>query len=201
MRKLVVLQIGLAVIAFVVSAWILFSLRPKIAEKQTLQQQLSEAKQANTQLQQNPLQTSPNLQQSRAILSQGVTLFHQGNFQGAIAKYNQALKLSPNDPYGWSLNGYALFRAGQISDSVAALEKAIQFDPGDPENFLNLAKAYCSEKQYDEALNIFVTNPSPDVLAEIRGFLKSDGELKRVCSPILQRALAAEPPAKPPSNP
>jgi len=185
LSKFVTLQIFLAVAAFVLAAWIFFEERPSVVEKQQLQQQLTSIQQKNSSLEKAASSSSLSSSQSRTLVREGVALFHKQDYQGALAKYKQALAISPNDPYAWSLDGYTLFKAGEIPESITANEKAAQLDPANPLTFLNLAKAYCSEKQYDKALQALVNRPTADGLVVIRGYVNSDGELRKVCAPIL----------------
>lgn len=193
MRKLVVLQIVLAVVALIVTSWVFFKARPKVEEKQQLEDKLAVAEQKNQKLESAVIVVQSDRKQSRLHLRQGVTLFHQQKYDEAIAQYDKALEVFPDDPYGWSLKGYALFKAGNIPQSIEANQKAVQLDPGDPLNFIDLAKSYCAQKQYDEALRVLVDEPSPDVFVDIRRYLQTDGEIRRLCKPILAR-ISKQPP-------
>src|SRR5258705_11708030 len=114
MKKMIILQIGLAVIAFVITGWIFLRERPQAEVNQQVQQELSQVKQQNQELQQVVGLTPSDRKQSRAFLREGVALLHQKKYEEAIAQYDKALASFPDDPYGVSLKGYALFRAGRI---------------------------------------------------------------------------------------
>ena len=187
MRKMVVFQIILATAAFVATAWIFFSVRPKVEETHQLRQQLAVAQEQNQQLENSPKPVQHDLKQSRVYLRQGVALLHQKQYEQAIEQYDKALEIFPDDPYGWSLKGYALFRADRIPESIEANRKAVQLDPGDPLNFIDLAKSYCAAKQYKDAERVLLEDPTPDVASEIQQYLQTDGEIRRVCKPILAR--------------
>jgi Flp pilus assembly protein TadD len=187
MKKMVASQIGLALVAFFITGWIFFKERPQAVENHQLKQELNQATQTNQQLQQHVSSVQYDRKQSREYLRQGRALFHEGNYDQAITRYDKALESFPDDPYGWSLKGYALFRAGHIQESIDANKKAVQLDPGDPLNFIDLAKSYCAASQYDDAVRVLVNDPPSDVAPDVRNYILTDGEIRRVCKPILSR--------------
>jgi Flp pilus assembly protein TadD len=193
MRKMVILQIGLAVVAFAITAWVFFKERPQAQ----LRQELKEVQQKNAQLQ-KMAQTVPvpyDRKQSRVYLREGRTLFHQQKYDEAIAMYEKALQSFPDDPYGWSLKGYALFRVGRIPESIEANQKAVELDPGDPLNYIDLAKSYCAAQRFNDAERVLLNDPPPDIASHVIGYVGSDGEIRRVCKPILGRLSNPAPPS------
>jgi Flp pilus assembly protein TadD len=187
MKKLVILQIGLAIVAFIIVAWIFFKERPQAEVNHQLQQELSQVQQQNQQLTETVKPLQNDRRQSRVYLHQGVALLHQQNYEQAIGMYDKALEISPDDPYGWSLKGYALFRAGRLPESIEANKKAVQLDPGDPLNYIDLAKSYCAAKQYENAAHILLVDPPSDTASDVSRYVLTDGELRRICTPILSR--------------
>jgi len=187
MKKMVILQISLAVIAFVITGWIFLKERPQAEVNQQLQHELSQVKQQNQELQQIAGPAQNDRKQSRVYLRTGVALLHQKKYEEAIAQYDKALASFPDDPYGVSLKGYALFRAGRIPESIEANKKAIQLDPGDPLNYIDLAKSYCAAKQYQDAERVLLKDPPPDTAPDVSRYVLTDGEIRRVCKPIIAR--------------
>lgn len=190
MKKLAWLQIGIAVIAFVITAWVFFRERPRAEVNQQLQQELTEVKQENKVLQ----QTTPvkvDREQSREYLRQGRALFHQKKYDEAIALYDKALEVFPDDPYALSLKGYALFRNGKIQESIEPNKRAIELDPGDPLNYIDLAKSYCGAKQFEDAARVLLDEPPSDTEPAVLRYFRVDGEIQRVCKPISARILKA----------
>jgi tetratricopeptide (TPR) repeat protein len=182
---MLILQIGLALVAFVITAWIFFKERPQAQVNQQLQQQLTQAQQTNQQLEQRVSSVQNDRKQSREYLRAGRDLLHQQKYDEAISQYDKALQAFPDDPYGWSLKGYAQFRAGHIPESIESNKKAIQLDPGDPLNYIDLAKSYCAAKQYQEAIHALLNDPPSDTAADVKHYILTDGEIRRVCRPIL----------------
>src|SRR5690349_20496817 len=114
MKKMVVVQICLAAVAFVITAWIFFKERPQAEKTVQLQQELTQVKEQNRQLQTTATALQYDRKQSREYIHQGRDLFHQQKYDEAIAYYDKALQSYPDDPYGWSLKGCALLRAGKV---------------------------------------------------------------------------------------
>jgi tetratricopeptide (TPR) repeat protein len=185
MKKLVILQIGLAIVAFIIVAWIFFKERPQAEVNHQLEQQLSQVQQQNQQLTQTVNPTQNDLRQSRAYLREGVALAHKQKYEEAIGQYDKALESFPDDPYGLSLKGYALFRTGRLPESIEANKRAVQLDPGDPLNFIDLAKSYCAAKQYENAEHALLVDPPSDTASDVSHYVMTDGELRRICKPIL----------------
>ena len=190
MPRMVWVQICLAAIAFGITAWIFFGERPQAVKNQQLHQQLSQAQQENQQLTAEVKLTKDDVKQSRAYLRDGRALFHQQKYDQALELYDKALQSFPDDPYGWSLKGYALFRAGRIPESIEANRRAVELDPGDPLNYIDLAKSYCAAKQYQDAKAV-LRDARSDTVSDIGRYLQSDGEIRRVCKPVLTSLLAA----------
>jgi len=183
---MVVFQICVAVIAFAITAWIFFKERPQAAKNQQLQQQLEQVQQKNQQLAHTSKPTQSDIKKSRAYLRDGRAMFHEQKYDQAIDSYDKALQSFPDDPYGLSLKGYALFKAGRIPESVEANKKAVELDPGDPLNYIDLAKSYCAAQQYDDAERV-LRDARSDTAADVGRYVQSDGEIRRVCKPILTK--------------
>lgn len=186
-KRIVFIQIAFAVIALVVIAWVFFVERPQAVVNQQLKTQLTQVQQQNQVIETEIKETVPSdPKKARTYVRAGRDLFHQGKFDESIVQYEKATELNPYDPYAWSLKGYALFRAGRIADSIEANNKAVELDPGDPLDYINLAKSYCAAKRYDDAKRALIQAPPSGTASEVQGYLKIDGEIRRVCKPILK---------------
>jgi len=185
MRKMIVLQVLLVLVALLITGWIFFRERPQAEVNHQLAEQLSQVKQENQQLQQAAAPKADQIKKAQLNLKQGRDLFHKQRYDDAIAQYEQALKLQPDDPNALGLEGYALLRAGRIAESIEVNKKAIQLDPEDPYGYLNLAKSYCTAKQYTEAQQVLITALPQDIASDVKNFIAIDGEFRRLCKPIL----------------
>lgn len=63
------------------------------------------------------------------LLQQATQASQRGERERAIARYSDAIKLSPAAPMPWHLRGCEHFRAGKISESVADFDKYVQLLP------------------------------------------------------------------------
>lgn len=185
MKKIVALQIVLAVLASIAVGWIFFRIRPKVAATSALQQQLAVATADNKQLAANAKPTPSDNARALDYSNRGLAFFRKQQYTQAVALYDKALAVAPDNAYAWSLKGYALFRAGQIPESIDANTKAIQLDPGNPVNYDNLAKSYCAAKQYADAEHALLKDPGVNIEPTVAHYFQTDGELQRVCKPIL----------------
>jgi Flp pilus assembly protein TadD len=89
-------------------------------------------------------------------LNLGVAYRQSKNNEAAIATYQRALKVIPNDPKLLNNLGVALRKARRYDESIQAHEQAIAADPYDPEIARNLAIAYRGAKRYKEAIPIYI---------------------------------------------
>jgi len=103
MKKMVWLQIGLALFAFGITARIFFKERPYAAQNHELQQELTQVKETNEQLEENMSAVKVDRKASRSYIRQGRAFFHQQKFDDAVEQYDKALKEFPDDPYGLRL--------------------------------------------------------------------------------------------------
>jgi hypothetical protein len=99
------------------------------------------------------------------------------NYAGAIASYQNSLKLVPDDPQTQNFLGYALYRAGDTKGAQAALELALQLKPDYQTAHVNLAKVYCTTNNLDAARATLSG-------IDIQPLMSSDGEFQRVCAGI-----------------
>jgi Flp pilus assembly protein TadD len=192
MKKMVMLQVGLALIAFFLVGWVFFKERPQVVVNHELHQQLEQVKQQNTELVAHAAPVPHNTKQSRMYINQGRALFHEQDYEQALVMYDKALAVNPDDAYGWGLKGYTLFKAGHIQESIDANKRALDLDPGDPLDYINLAKSYCVAKQFDDALRVLREQPPSETAPEVSRYASIDGELRRVCKPILARLSNAK---------
>ena len=66
-----------------------------------------------------------------AHFEQGIALFNAGQFSEALAEFNAALAIDPNQPGIVARTGDCLVRLNRNEEALAAYERAIEIDPGD----------------------------------------------------------------------
>jgi tetratricopeptide (TPR) repeat protein len=99
---------------------------------------------------------------STALLEEGQKLFGQKKYDEAIAKYNQALEISPNSAVAYNLLGMAYrFKYNAERDrslrekEIEAFKKAIECDSTYWIAHINLASTYYYSGNEEEAIPLF----------------------------------------------
>ena len=82
----------------------------------------------------------------------GIALNDQGDADGAIAHYRQAVELRPTYAEAHYNLGRLLVQKGQLDDAIAHYEKALEINPADAEAHNNLGAALFANGRVDEAI-------------------------------------------------
>lgn len=112
-----------------------------------------------TQTVKTPPQISP---QSKEWADKGLAAYQEYNYQEAIANYNKAIEIDPNNYNALSGEGVALAMRGNangkkadVAAGIDLIKKALELAPDDVASFYNLALAYKINGQYDESIEWF----------------------------------------------
>ena len=115
-----------------------------------------------------PLPTTNVAKTGEQFLISGIQKTRQGNFEGAIADYNQALRIDPNDANVYYNRGNIKYKFQDYQGAIADYTQAIRIDPNytDAYNSRGIAKADLKDypgaiTDYTQAIRI---NPN-DALA------------------------------------
>ncbi|MBR1396549.1 MAG: tetratricopeptide repeat protein [Selenomonadaceae bacterium] len=128
------------------------------------------------------------------FLKEGNQLYYQGDYNGAIAKYNEALNLNPNFDWAYNNRGLAYGNLQNYDAAMADYNKAIELNPNDAEAYNNRGNTYVSLKQYDQALADYTRaielNPDSVESYNNRGFvylcLKKHNEAIADCTKAIE---------------
>ncbi len=71
----------------------------------------------------------------------GLSFFRKGQLDEAVAQFQKALEINPNDAEAHINLGNALFRKGQPDEAIAQFQKALEINPSDAEAHSNLGNA------------------------------------------------------------
>jgi len=82
----------------------------------------------------------------------GITLNEQGDTDGAISHYREAVELWPGYAEAHYNLGRLLVQKGQIDEAITHYEKALEIDPADAETHNNLGAALFASGREDEAI-------------------------------------------------
>jgi tetratricopeptide (TPR) repeat protein len=82
----------------------------------------------------------------------GIALNEQGDADGAIAHYRQAVELRPSYAEAHYNLGRLLVQKGQLDEAIVHYEKALEINPADAEAHNNLGAALFASGRVDEAM-------------------------------------------------
>ena len=88
---------------------------------------------------------------AQAHLDRGITHFEKGQYDAAIAAWNEAVAIKSDYADAYNNMGVAYDRLGQHTEAIAAYEKAIALRPDCAEAYGNRAIAHYSKRNYDKA--------------------------------------------------
>ncbi len=90
------------------------------------------------------------------IAQEGWRLWQSGRPVEAIPKFEQAVKLDPNNAEIWNGLGWASFNTGKALEAEQAFQKAVALKPDHPAALNGLGQIYLAQKKYDEAETYFL---------------------------------------------
>lgn len=97
-------------------------------------------------------QDSGRSTEEKQFIDAGLQAARRGDFAAAIAAYDQALALNPDNPRILNWKGYALFRSQAFAEAIASLERATALAPDVAEIHYNLALALWKGGRRDDAV-------------------------------------------------
>lgn len=106
------------------------------------------------------------------------TFINSADLEEAIASYDQALKLNPNDDRAWYNRGNALHDLGRYEEALASFEQAVKLNPNKDSAWYN--KACCYALQGDIVRAIENLQKAIDLNPEKREEAKSDSDFDRI---------------------
>ncbi|MGB5632178.1 MAG: tetratricopeptide repeat protein [Waterburya sp.] len=95
---------------------------------------------------------SPQLWNCKAL-----TFYSLKKYESAIASYNKAIKIDPENVWLWNNRGEAYTRLKQFDQAIFDFNKAISLDPNRsfvPRN--NLGKLYYEQQEYQQAIEAYI---------------------------------------------
>ena len=87
--------------------------------------------------------------------NQGAILQNQGDLDGAISKYKQALKINPDIPGAYNNMGNALKNKRNLAEALNCYRQAIKIKPDYAEAYNNMGIALRESGDLDAALNLY----------------------------------------------
>lgn len=93
--------------------------------------------------------------ESSNYFQQGVARLKQGDNQGAISAFDNAIRLNPGNMSAYVNRAIARRGVGDLKGALADYDKAIQMSQNDPNLYLNRANTRRDLKDYRGALEVY----------------------------------------------
>lgn len=196
---LLLFQLLAAFAAVGVTSWAAFQVRPLLAQREQLARDvdgLAEQKAALETERQTLAAENERLaerltrgrQEARVraadFIRRGVNAYHAGDYASAIASYDEALQLDPENAYVLDLKSYSQFRAGDLDGAIASISTALSVDPSYVYGYSELARYACAAERYDLAVATYLRAKAdyPGVADLFASLLRDDGQFARLCA-------------------
>ena len=92
---------------------------------------------------------------SRVFYNRAIAYAKKGQYDHAIADFDQAIRLDPDSIFALNNRGAAYARKGQYDDAIADFNEAIRIDASYAITYNNRGIAYAKKGQYDRAIEDF----------------------------------------------
>ncbi len=87
-----------------------------------------------------------------AFTGLGVAHARQGQFDEAIAAFQEAIQLEPDHEWAHNNLGYTYINMEQFDEAIVALNEAVRAAPDNAQAHYNLGLAYANQEQFEEAV-------------------------------------------------
>lgn len=88
---------------------------------------------------------------AETLAQQGWQLWNSQRWTEAIDKFNQSVRLAPDNAEAWNGLGWAFFNSGALDEGLNAFEKAVAINPQHPAALNGLGQIHLMRRQYDLA--------------------------------------------------
>lgn len=88
----------------------------------------------------------------RELIDEGIFYLRIGDYENSIKIFENAKKMSPENPDIYHLLGEAYFYNGEIQKAITNLQKAIEMNDKNPSYYYTIALVYLSQNKNKEAL-------------------------------------------------
>jgi tetratricopeptide (TPR) repeat protein len=89
---------------------------------------------------------------AEAWCDRGIVQCQNGDFEGAIASFDQALEFKPNKHEAWYNRGVALGKLERLEEAIASWDKALKFKQHDREAWFNRGNALYNLGRLEDAI-------------------------------------------------
>lgn len=94
----------------------------------------------------------PGAESPLTLINQGIELSNNGKFDEALAKFNEAQRLQPNNPAVYVYRGRVKYAKSLNREAISDLNQALQIEPTFAEAYNVRAQVYYTLEDFDQAL-------------------------------------------------
>jgi tetratricopeptide (TPR) repeat protein len=203
-------QLAAAAAAVAVTAWAAFQVRPLLAQRDRLAMEIEGQKERLVGLEKTARELSAekerlsrtlaNARESSHYVRLALEQYHNGRYAAAIAHYDQALELDPENAYVLDLKSYSQFRHGDRKGAMESIEAALRIQPDYVYGYSEWSRYACAAGRHDEARRAFdaARSQSPAAAEGLyRKLMREDGQFATLCAPLRSRFLGERPATRP----
>jgi tetratricopeptide (TPR) repeat protein len=112
--------------------------------------------------------------EAEELFNQGNTAFKNGKTLEALALFEKAFNIEPENPKYQSYLGLCIaYERGKIKEAVSLCERALQVEPQSVECYLNLGRVYLRAGLKLRSMEVFrkglrIDNKNPEIIAELQ---------------------------------
>jgi tetratricopeptide (TPR) repeat protein len=99
-----------------------------------------------------PKPAVPQAQSAKSYIESGIAYYDKGDYDRAMADYNQALRLDPDYAWAYSCRGNVYNAKGDYNRAIADYTEAIRLDPKYAAAYYNRGVVYYNKRDYDRAM-------------------------------------------------
>jgi tetratricopeptide (TPR) repeat protein len=202
-------QLAAALAAVAVTAWAAFQVRPLLAQRDRLAKEITGQKEDLLRLEKSTRELSAenqrlatklaNAREASHYVRLALEQYHNRRYAAAIAYYDEALKLDPENAYVLDLKSYSQFRNGDRSGAMESIRAALRIQPDYVYGYSEWSRYACAAGRFDEAARAFDTARAQSPMANelYRRLLREDGQFASLCAPLRSRFQGTGPATHP----
>jgi tetratricopeptide (TPR) repeat protein len=96
-----------------------------------------------------------NVPEAQNLYKQGDELYAAGQYEKAIAHYDNALKLNPRFARAWAARGLACNALRQYQEAIRCYDESLRLDPHDPAVWHDKGNTFCAIGRLEGALGCY----------------------------------------------
>lgn len=130
-------------------------------------------------------------------MREGLALFENADYEGAIEAFRGALEDDPSDVAAYLSIGSAYLRLERLSEAARSFRRAVDLDPLNPDGHVGLGQTYQLYGDYDSAFEeltkaLELDTEDPDVVYSLAMFFQKIGDAQQEAA-ALERMLELDP--------